>query len=111
MAELSSPLQVAGLIETNCASDPGIYSIYRFESAPYGETEIGFAIFYGPENDMDNEWLMNVKLLWEAGTVTPDGTEFLKEDWKVAKDPNGYVNNKGERIKQIHLIGKKGEEL
>ncbi len=45
------------------------------------------------------------------GTVTPDGTEFLKEDWKVAKDRNGYVNNKGEEIKQIHLIGKKGEEL
>ena len=110
MAELSSPLQVTGLIESNCASDPNIYSIYSFKSDDMGGNEyLGFAIFYSPENDMDNEWLRDVKLLWENGTITAAGQEFLDQEWKL-HSMTEYRNNKDESIRvKYSPIGKNGE--
>ena len=109
MAELSSPLQVTGLIETNCSSDPGIYSIFRFIGDDYGTPYIGFAIFYSAENDMyNNEYLEDVQLLWERGSITPEGSEFLEEHWKYDKHNRKYVNNKDETIKAHYPIDKKG---
>lgn len=99
MAELSSPLQVTGLIENNCSSDTGIFSIYRFIGDDYGKEYIGFAIFYSVENDMDSEWLKKVKLLWENGTTTEHGTQFLDEKWKVDLKKRVYRNNKNRTIK------------
>lgn len=98
MAELSSPLQVTGLIETNCASDTGIYSIYRFTSEDYGREYIGYAFFYSAANDMDSKWFKNVRLLWENGTTTAHGLQFLKEDWTLDYQNRVYRNIKNETI-------------
>ena len=99
MPELSSPLQIAGLIETNCKRDKGIYSIYRFVFDDYGNDAIGFAFFYGPENDMDGDWLQDVRPLWENGKLTAYGQQHLDEEWRIDKEAWRYKNNKNETIK------------
>jgi len=109
MAELSSPLQIAGLLETKCSSDPNIYSIYSFETTDMGGSAyVGFAVFYSPANDMDSGHLKNVRLLWEKRAITSDGIKFLKENWELV-GLTEYKNNKGDVIPvKFAPIGKDG---
>lgn len=112
MGELSSPLQIAGLIETDCSSDRGIHSIFRFTGDDYGTPYIGFALFWSPQNDMDSEWLKDVRLLWEAGSITSHGRELLAEDWQTDTKNRVYRNNKGDTIKfGVGPFGRNGEKI
>ncbi|HPQ35568.1 MAG TPA: hypothetical protein PK563_13840 [Tenuifilaceae bacterium] len=112
MAELSSPLQIMGLIETNCASDPNIVSVYKYITEDMGGNEyIGFSVFYSSSNDLNSSDFRDVKLLWQKGRITDEGIEFLEEKWELY-ERDEYRNKYGDTIKIVYSpIGKDGKIL
>lgn len=119
MGAISSPLQTTGLLKTNCESDKGIYSIYRFIDTDEDD-RMYFGIFYSKNNDMHQPWFKDVVLLWEKGLITDAGNEFINENWQLhsVHNDNGvletsYMNKNGKIMKRRggKPIGENGKEI
>jgi len=86
MADITSPTIISGFLKKKW-TDSSIYSVYSYRSIPKTEDkneELCFAIFYSPENDMNQSWMRDVRLLFENGKLTDKGKEFIKSNWRVS---------------------------